>query len=347
MNSFFYLKRIARSSRLIAFSLFISLSFFACQTEQKVTPAFYHWKTNPDDLAQLEGTLEQLEIEKIYWRAFDVEWSAQHNMPIPTATAEFVDSLADHILIIPTIFITNNTFKNIKPQAIENFSNLFIQKIKNQFPKLSEVQIDCDWTQSTKEKYFHFLEIIQQKTNWICSVTIRLHQLLYAEQTGLPPVSSGTLMFYNMGEVSQWSETNSILNLEKAAPYLKGLRNYQLPLDLALPLFSWGVLFRNGKMIKLINNLTSFDLKDTTRFQAIDSSRYKVITSTFLDGLYLYEEDLIRIEKVNFSLLKEALSQIKPYFKNKSFTLTFYHLDAKLINRFTYDQLEQLYKSFD
>jgi len=105
------------------------------------------------------------------------------------------------------------------------------------------------------------------------------------------------LMYYNMGEVRAWEESNSILNLEAAEPYLNG-KAYPLPLDLALPLFRWGVVFREGKMIRLINNLSAEALADRTRFFPMTPDRYEVQKGTFLQGHYLYQGDFIRLEAV-------------------------------------------------
>ncbi len=76
----------------------------------------------------------------------------------------------------------------------------------------------------------------------VLSATIRLHQVKYFETTGVPPVKSGMLMFYNTGDLENPSEENSILNIETAELYLSGLEDYPMQLDIVLPLFSWAVV---------------------------------------------------------------------------------------------------------
>ena len=153
-------------------------------------------------------------------------------------------------------------------------------------------------------------------------------------------------MFYNMGALESWEETNSILNLEKAKPYMQNRKAYPLPLDLALPIFSWGVIFRNDKMIKLIHKLSEKELGDSTRFERLENNRYRVINSTYVDGLFLYTNDSIRLEKIELAKLEEAVKLNLSLFRQKNFTLSLYHLDTTFINMLTYDHIDTIFESF-
>ncbi|NET32845.1 MAG: hypothetical protein F6K19_12650 [Cyanothece sp. SIO1E1] len=215
---------------------------------------------------------------------------------------------------------------------------------------IPEVQIDCDWSQQTRNNYFLLLRTLREQylpADQLLSATIRLHQLRYPDQTGIPPVDRGMLMFYNMGEVTQWQEQNSILNLETAAQYIRPASPYPISLDVALPLFRWGVLFREGKMIKLINELGLEQLQDTTRFKVIDNAHVQVIRSTYLDGYYLYQGDQFRLEASRLSNLEEAVEMLGLYFPRKSFTLAYYHLDMPIVKRFSHTALSDLVEQFE
>jgi hypothetical protein len=138
----------------------------------------------------------------------------------------------------------------------------------------------------------------------------------------------------------------SILNIEKARPYLQNKKAYPLPLDLALPIFSWGVVFRNDEMVKLIHKLPEKALQDSSRFEQVSDQRFEVKKSTYLEGLYLYRGDYIRLEKIEPEKLDEAVKLNLPLFKGKTFTLSLYHLDTTFINSMTYDHLDAVYESF-
>lgn len=329
---------------------------FACQPDRKVQRAFYHWQTQ-FELSQYEKNyLDSLEVNKNYVKFFDVDWNENRRIPVPLAEIEFLDTQMlkfPNFQIIPCIFITNRTFQNLSENRIEWLCDRVREKLWELKPSdlnFSEIQFDCDWTMTTRDRYFQFLKSFKQvvdNQNVKLSATIRLHQFRDQEETGVPPVDKGMLMVYNTGSVEDWSEENSILHLEDAEVYLSRTTNYPIPLDFALPIFHWGVLFRDGKMIRLMNNLEIQDLQDATRFKQIGNQRFEVITSTFLEGYYLYQKDRIRLEAVDTSLLSKTAPLLTNQIKNRNLTLAFYHLDTATIKQFPHASLEKIIHKFD
>ncbi len=343
----------------IPFIFFLSSINMACETQTsapvKVEQSFYHWQTRYVLTEMEEGYLTDLSVNRLYIKFFDIDKASTNEFPSPVALLE-VDS-ASYIPseVIPTVFITNRSLRQLKEKETdvlaERIYKLILQ-LSQQIgaDKIKGIQIDCDWSAQTKDRYFQLLSTLRNQ--WMMpemelSATIRLHQLKYAEDTGIPPVDRGMLMFYNMGEVTQWEEPNSILNNETAAKYIPSRYDYSLPLDLALPLFHWGVLFRAGKMIKLINGLSSQDLSDRERFSQVDSSHFEVIRSTYLDGYYLYQGDQLRLEDSKIEDLSAAVGILRSYFPRKSFTLAYYHLDTPNLKRFSHAVLSKLAEQFE
>lgn len=330
--------------RLVFSFLIFTLS--NCQSDRTVQPAFYHWQTE-FALSDVEKNyLDSLNVKKLYVKFFDVDWDERRKMPVPVASVE-ITKLGNYE-IVPCIFITNRTFQNITEDKIEWFCWRVKEKLFELKPAniiFHEIQFDCDWTANTRERYFKFLqifkEIVKDTQPEVCA-TVRLHQLRDYKETGIPPVDRGMLMFYNTGDVESWEEENSILNLKIAAAYLIPNTKYQIPLDVALPIFSWGVLFRDGKMIRLINNLKASDLQDTTRFLKMAHHRFEIIKSTYANGYYLYEKDVIRTEAVDTILLTKAVDLLKNRTKNRNLTLSFYHLDTATIKDFPHEFLENI-----
>jgi hypothetical protein len=177
---------------------------------------------------------------------------------------------------------------------IDSINNLAIsisKLIKNYQPivknNIAEIQIDCDWTLSTKEKYFALLNTLKNEVdkNVSISATIRLHQIKYASTTGIPPVKKGMLMYYNMGNLQSLT-SNSIFNeidAEKYAPYIK---QYPLHLDAVLPVFKWVKVFRNKQMIKLLNQTSMFELKQTGSFKSIDNNTIEALSANHYKDFY-------------------------------------------------------------
>ncbi len=315
---------------------------------------FYHWQTNFELSSKESQFIDSLKVGRCYIKFFDVDWDFQQQQAIPHASLEVGSPLSATIQIVPTVFITNRTFKHIPTTAIKELSERIAKKILQQatnFPthSISLIQIDCDWSLSTKAAYFSFLKALQNQLaskEIQLSTTIRLHQIKYVDKTGIPPVSKGLLMFYNMGEVSNSKTVNSILDLVVAKKYTSYLDQYPLPLDIGLPLFQWGVLFRNGKMIQLINQLQDSELADSTRFVATTPGQWTVLKDTYLNGLFLYEGDDIRLESVTKKELLSAADILRPYFSGKEFDLLFYHLDESVLTNFSVADLREVDRRF-
>jgi hypothetical protein len=198
------------------------------------------------------------------------------------------------------------------------------------------LQLDCDWDLETQSKYFR---LIQQLKNYLpqiktFSATIRLHQVKYFTTTGVPPVDKGVLMFYNMGNVAKASEKNSILNIETAKQYLENFDIYPLQLDVALPLFAWGVHFRDDKILQLINDVSIAHLNNKENFEAIGNNKYRVLKSHYLKGIYIYKNDIIRLENIAADDLKKSMQMLRNAFKDKKFDVIFYHLEDYIVRDF-------------
>ena len=94
-------------------------------------------------------------------------------------------------------------------------------------------------------------------------------------------------------------------------------------------------------MIRLINDLRETDLADLSRFQKIEENRFQVLQSTYLEGHYLYKNDLIRLEKNSKSELSEAAEILFPKF-DTNFEVIFYHLNENNLHDFSVKDLEEI-----
>ena len=207
------------------------------------------------ELDSLElGVLDHLASDRLYVKYFDLDWDEQRGQAIPLASVQWEYSPAADLEIVPVIFITTRVLEQLSDRAIPAVAKKMAAHIKKLHPQLSQItqiQVDCDWTPSTKERFFSLVRSLRKAfpPSVIWSATIRLHQIRDYRQTKVPPVDRGMLMFYNMGSLRTWEETNAILNLEAARTYMTGaVAAYPLPLDVALPLYHWGAIFRRGAL---------------------------------------------------------------------------------------------------
>ena len=143
-------------------TFFLAALLFSCNEKQagrQIESSFYYWKSGFKLTGFEKQRLDSLNIKTIYIKFFDVDWDAATNQPSPKAVIRFTDSSYKQFNIIPTVFITNECIQKIDSSQIGATATKIITLVKqiifnNTFKEVPEVQIDCDWTAGTKEKYF-------------------------------------------------------------------------------------------------------------------------------------------------------------------------------------------------
>lgn len=315
-------------------------------------PSFYHWKSffapTNSDLAVLKNN----KVKNIYLRFFDVDWNTTNNQPSPIAQVRIPDAaiFSDQKLgVIPTIFITNECIQKISLEQCgplaENIYKLINDiAVINKIDSIKEIQIDCDWTASTKDKYFSLLESLQKiDTLRLYSVTIRLFQVKYKNDAGVPPVKKGLLMCYNMGNLKSPLTNNSILDVDEMKKYTSNLDTYPLPLDVAFPLFSWHVLFRENGYAGLIQNINNEELKWLSK--QVGKNRFEIIRDTTWNNVSLKKGDVLRYENSSYEDIMESAAAIKQKIKNTSLRLSLYHLDSIILSKYSTHEIENIFSS--
>lgn len=210
-----------------------------------------------------------------------------------------------------------------------------VNKAMKQFP---ELQIDCDWTPRTRAKYFRFLEACKKRfPQQDLSCTIRLYPYKYQKEMGVPPVDRGMLMCYNISDVYNRGKQNSIFDLEEAKRYLSGTIDYPLPLDYALPLFSWVALYEQDKLVGLVPKegiswqLESQDFKLMHADSTKGIREYKIVDNgspVYVNNKIVATGSILRIEEPNKSDVLKLAQLLKKINKNPSPRVVLYHFDA-------------------
>jgi len=301
---------------LLSFTFLIISTIFIMKNKksQDLTISFYSW----------ENSFNQKEItEKLYIKVLDIAYSTK----LEIIKSNLQEKPKD---FIPVVYITNETMQNVDFSLI---SNAIIQGLKNY--EFKELQIDCDWSNSTQSNYFKLLEDLKTKLNKTLSATIRLHQIKYYTKTGVPNVDYGVLMYYNMSNITDINTKNSILDNDIAKKYHYNFENYKLKLKLALPLYSQAILFRENKALSIFEGVEKNDFD--ANFIEISPNLYKVLNSTYFKGRYIYKDDVFRFEDVKKEDLKIALEDFMNLTKNRFDEIIFYTLKYK--NKFDLENL--------
>lgn len=315
--------------------------------------SFYHWKTNFSPTAYELDILRQHKVQQVYLRFFDVAWDATYQKPSPIAQLRIADKglfKREGLKIIPTVFITNECIRYLPAEQCgslaEKISKLVNDIIQlNDIEQVDEIQIDCDWTATSREKYFALLSRLQEiDTQHLFSATIRLFQVKYMIEAGIPPVKKGLLMCYNMGNLKSISTGNSIFDPGEVKKYIGNLDKYPLKLDLALPVFSWYVLFRQGGYAGLVQNIDHNGLGKVLKPAGND--HFEIVSDTILYGNHFKKGDVLRYENCSYDNLVKAASLLKQKLPNRQPRLVLYHLDSIILSKYSAHEIEAIFNSF-
>lgn len=299
--------------------------------------SFYYWKTSYGPSMADSAVLAENQVKELYLRYFDLDIPPSEKQPALLAAVRFIQPPDSSLHIIPVIYIRNRVFTgtadSLAPRLAVQTAAAVRQISETAGVHHREIQVDCDWTLQTRDRYFRFLRAFREATGCPLSATIRLHQVKYPVRSGIPPVDRGVLMYYNMGRIADIPE-NSIYDEKTAARYAASIPAYPLPMDLALPIFSWGIQLRNGKVVNLLNKMNMAGFSDPAMFVKDGDHRFNVRKAGFRAGYYFQENDVVKIEQVSSASLRAIAAGIRSNPQHPFAKLLFYDLDSANYNRY-------------
>ena len=243
------------STAVVCFLLSIGLTLSCSKPKPMPTTmrSVYYWSTTLNMDSVKTAFMRNYDISRMYIRYFDVV-ADQSGRAVPNATLKFATDVPQGIDIVPTVFVMPECLR----QDRSRLASLIVKRVvqmneTNDVYNVKEIQIDCDWTQSTRQLYAEFMQAMMRECHsrhLKLSSTIRLHQLAQTP----PPADRGVLMMYNTGDATDIRCHKPILDMHDAAPYLPRLNDYKLKLSTAYPIFTWRIPFRGGRFVGFIHN---------------------------------------------------------------------------------------------
>ncbi|HLP54386.1 MAG TPA: hypothetical protein VK151_05120 [Fluviicola sp.] len=301
--------------------------------------AFYYWKQAfALDQAQ-QSLLTSCETEELFVKFFDVTHDPSTGAAKPVSVITFDEQPA--LQIIPCVYIQNDVFKHPQPELAQKIYKL-VQRtaVKNKL-SISELQIDCDWSGTTRAAYFGFLRTLQQLDQKLkITCTIRLHQVKYQAETGVPPVKKGVLMCYNMDDLDAFDVENSILSVATLKKYISPTTDYPVELDLALPIYQWALVFRLGKLTLIANDISEKALHSSD-YAEVKPNLFKARKNGYLNSSYICKGDLIRLETSS----PETLSSIAEWLQESDMTfnrLILFHISQEHISHYNENSIQKI-----
>ncbi len=335
-------------------SVVICLVLSACTADKNVSRSFYYWDKefhlSDEDRTLLEG----LNNERIYLRCFTLEWDKPTKKIRNIDEVRLLGSWPAALEFVPVIHVKQDFFHFIKPEQIPFIANAMLNKVDSLAKKanfsFSELQIDFKWSEQSRELYFALLGSLKAALDPVeqkLSCSIRLQQLQFPDVTGVPPVDRGMLLFYNTGKLNEPGTRNSIYDPDVAARYVSYVKSYQLPLDIALPVFTWGVHQRNGEVLSVIQNITLSDVRKSGLFIEKAKGLFSPLMACDFKGSWFKEGDRLRVEEISPNNSLRAARQVQPFLSDKQIHVALFCLDSMNTSRYKREDFDELYSVFE
>lgn len=319
-------------AKLIIFcSLFTILS---CHRKSEVTNGAYFW--NSRNFYEYFSERELLamkcnKIKKYYCKLTDVVFDRDyHARPTTIYSLPTVDSFQQEILV-PCIYFTNEVMLQSTKEELEYMANKIATRVNEL--KVKEFQIDCDWSETSKDNYFHFIRELKKKLNkeTAISATIRLYQYKYFEKAGVPPVDRGMLMLYNFNPPTTYNGKNAVFEMQEAKKYLNDI-DYPLPLDFAMAHYTWHILY------DIDNNFIGFVNPEDTKnilniaTQQKDTNCYVLKEDISLEGYFARKGQKLVKHETNAATIQQSVDLIQDIKNTAKYSVAIFDMNEKTTN---------------
>ncbi len=312
----------------------------------------YYWKTAFSPTPYERKRLADAGCRELYLRCFDVVREADGRVQ-PAGIVRGAPGSLGELRVVPVVYITQEALNATPEQEIPALAAKIDKLLNSLFTGAkppAEIQLDCDWTAANRDRYFSLLRELRLQPFFRdrrLSCTIRLHQIKYQSRSGIPPADRGLLMCYNMGSLRKPGAHNSILNPELAEEYLRHLGDYPLPLDVALPLFDWCLLFRDGKLRGILRDLPPESVAASPLFRASGTNLYTCLADCSIGGYPLRGGDIVRTEKSEYRDVLRMARFAARNIRNDSLSVLLFHCDSLTLAKHPDDEPEAIYSAFD
>ncbi len=348
--------RLLRWSPLL-FLPVIALGFF--RTEEKdpvVIPSAFRWKNN----YWLEGGEEQAimrnGIQRVYHKLLDIDWNPANGahpvsvVRIPYQWRNYSErngNWTDQVELVPCIYITNNTFLKLDDSGTDLLARNLLRKLRMELPdKVHGVLLDCDWSAKTKDRFFRLTRIMNDSLDVPLTVTVRLHQYAQPAKTGVPPADRGMLMPYNVGTITDPGDVNSIFDRATAEPYFAHAKPYPLPLDIGLPAFAWGVQFRNGAFVGVLQDQQVQDALSLGLLTGETNGTLQVTQENNEHMPQLHLGDVVRVERMTPEVITQVAELARTAVNSDTVAVAYFELGTGTFQRMSKAEVKAGFERF-
>ncbi|PKP04664.1 MAG: hypothetical protein CVU11_03700 [Bacteroidetes bacterium HGW-Bacteroidetes-6] len=360
----------------------------SCTGDKQPTRSVFLWKTNQELGGPDRNRLDSLGISHYYIRYADIRWNPIYRVVEPVSGAEPGYSFSVPYRVTPVLFITNDVLANTNTDNLpelathivklytginSKFAYEYASGLMRKFYDYSEgkqmihlfnhpdtfarrwekrnrtLLIDCDWTVSTRKKYFELLAEIDRLLPEIeVESSLRLWQYRDYKLSGVPPVNRCLLMCYSTGDPADPDEHNAIVDYKTIREYINH-SHYPLDLDIALPVYSWATLFRNNKFAGIISPMSLNELvTDTILYFRNDSTRFIVKCDTVMGNTYYRYGDEVHYQGIDAEELMNIAAWIdKTIDPGANDKISLFSYDTLYFNQIGDENIKKVFRIFD
>jgi hypothetical protein len=343
----------------------VSILFFGgcrhADEPMEVYTGLYYWKSDWYGLHEKEFEyLDMLRPDKLFIKFFEVA-PDDNFVGVPVAKSsinvkhhyygkENVHKIR-HSKIIPVVFVQNEVLRDASYSQLDELADNLIFLVRKMFTErmpsgmnFQELQLDCDWTATTRDAYFYLLVKLRELSGKKLSCTLRLYPYKYRQKMGVPPVDRVTLMCYNLLSPIGNDDRNSILESNELEKYLVGVQQYPLPVDVVLPVFSYVHWYQYGQFKGMLRGNKSDIMKHTQPKDGL----WHVVTEDFeQEWRYIRMGDMLKVETVDYADVLRTVELLKLHVKfGDELTVSLFHLDEASLSAYEDEELHNLFHAF-
>ncbi|MFZ4399924.1 MAG: hypothetical protein ACOYO1_07820 [Bacteroidales bacterium] len=334
--------------RRIVIFVTVIIFFTSCKNNDVVTNSLYCWNQRDSyDVFSKDETKAIFDngIKKIYFRLSDVVWNKEyHAEPVNINKLPLNHAIANYAEIVPCMFFTNEVMIKSTKDELEFMAQKIAMKVNSD--SVHEFQLDCDWSDESREHYFYFIQTLKPLLNSnIClTATIRLYQYKYPDKAGIPPVDRGMLMLYNFNIPKKYDAKNAIFELDEAKKYM-GNKHYKLPLDFAVAHFKWRILYDIDNTFIAYVNQSDADILIENSVSSANNSVYIINNDVSIEGYFARKGQKLAIHQADYKTLKQSYSLIKKLKNTREYAIAVFDMNETTVKYLLSD--ESLFKEIN
>ncbi|HRP00911.1 MAG TPA: hypothetical protein PLN54_15890, partial [Flavobacteriales bacterium] len=141
-------------------------------------------------------------------------------------------------------------------------------------------------------------------------------------------------------------DVNSIFDRATAEPYFAQAKPYPLPLDIGLPAFSWGVQFRNGAFVGVLQDQQVQDALSLGLLTGETNGTLQVTQENNEHMPELHLGDVVRVERMTPEVIAQVAELARTAVNSDTLAVAYFELGTGTFQRMSNEQVKSGFDRF-